>query len=570
MDYSKEQMAEDLFNQALEYFLGIEKGKNMIRARYLLQKSAELGLNKALNLLGDWYIKKIIPNDNYKEAFDLYTKGCELGDMRSFSRLAMCYEKGYGVERNIKKSLALYEQSVELGNKDACFNIARIYETGKCITMDLSKAITWYVKGTEMGDADCACNLATCYYKGKGIAQDLDKAKELFLEFAEYNTQNQKNLGVIFYKGTPLCNPNEERAIYWFTQAANNGNIESMLHLGKIYINNNNKEEAMKWYKKAAVLDDKKGAYTYAFRLYEYKIDWKESFTWMKLSAENKHVPAQFLLGLFYKCGIGTPVNHEKAFYWFNLAAENGYEQSYSHIGRYYLSGHFVKISYENASLWFEKAITSQNENVRGEALFDYGVLYLDGLGVSKNREKAIGYFVESKKLGCINAINKLKELEAENITEENSNTYRFLQDANIVEYVEMKVKDGYESVNWVPNIIQKLNIYIKCAKDFGLVKCNSSEKWVWQLSNKDYAQWLLDVSDDLKLYITDERKNRNYYPRYFANLFLTQKGKKFKSEQLRHYMYMINNSDKQDVRGMKQLIDIRKKARDMIKAKSL
>ena len=136
----------------------------------------------------------------------------------------------------------------------------------------------------------------------------------------------------------------------------------------------------------------------------------------MKLSAENKHVSAQFLLGLFYKCGIGTPVNHEKAFYWFNLAAENGYEQSYSHIGRYYLDGRIVKTNYENAALWFEKAITSQNENVRGEALFDYGVLYLDGLGVSKNREKAIGYFVESKKLGCLNAINKLKELEAENI----------------------------------------------------------------------------------------------------------------------------------------------------------
>ena len=569
MDYRKKQKAEEFFNQALEYFLGIEKGKNIVRAKYLLQKSAELGLGKALNLLGDWYIKKIIPSDNYKEAFDLYSKGCELGDMRSFSRLAMCYEKGYGVKQDISKSIALYEQSVDLGYKDACFSIARIYETGKNVPIDLGKAITWYTKGTEMGDADSACNLAFCYYNGKGIAQDIEKAKELFLKYSEYNTEIQKNLGVIYYKGTPSCKPDEEKAINWFTQAANNGNIQSMLHLGKIY-KKNNIEEAMKWYKKAATLDDKKGAYTYAFHLYQYKIDWNESFTWMKLSAENKHVSAQFLLGLFYKCGIGTPVNHEKAFYWFNLAAENGYEQSYSHIGRYYLDGRIVKTNYENAALWFEKAITSQNENVRGEALYDYGVLYLDGLGVCKNREKAIGYFVESKKLGCINAINKLKELEAENITKENSNTYRFLQDANIVEYVEMKVKDGYESVNWVPNIIQKLNIYIECAKDFGLVKCNSREKWVWQLNNKDYAQWLLDVSDDLRLYLTDEKKKRIYYPRYFANLFLTKRGTKFGSEQLRHYMYMINNSDKQDVRGMKQLIDIRKKARDMIKAKSL
>lgn len=85
--------------------------------------------------------------------------------------------------------------------------------------MDLSKAILWYKRGYEKGDADCACNLATCYYKGKGIEQNIEKAKEIFLAFSEYNTQNQRNLGVIFYKGTPSCKPNEEEAIYWFTKA---------------------------------------------------------------------------------------------------------------------------------------------------------------------------------------------------------------------------------------------------------------------------------------------------------------------------------------------------------------
>lgn len=125
------EQAEELFEQALEYFLGIEKEKNMIHAKELLQQSSELGLSKSSNLLGDWYIKKIIPGDNYKEAFKLYTRGCEFGDMRSFSRLAMCYEKGYGIKKDIPKALELYEKSVELGNKDACFSIARIYEKGE-------------------------------------------------------------------------------------------------------------------------------------------------------------------------------------------------------------------------------------------------------------------------------------------------------------------------------------------------------------------------------------------------------------------------------------------------------
>ena len=54
-NYALEQ-AEELFEQALEYFLGIEKEKNMIHAKELLQQSSELGLSKSSNLLGDWYI----------------------------------------------------------------------------------------------------------------------------------------------------------------------------------------------------------------------------------------------------------------------------------------------------------------------------------------------------------------------------------------------------------------------------------------------------------------------------------------------------------------------------------
>lgn len=46
-NYALEQ-AEELFEQALEYFLGIEKEKNMIHAKELLQQSSELGLRGVL------------------------------------------------------------------------------------------------------------------------------------------------------------------------------------------------------------------------------------------------------------------------------------------------------------------------------------------------------------------------------------------------------------------------------------------------------------------------------------------------------------------------------------------
>lgn len=568
-DINTKEKAEELFNMALEYYLGIARDKNLIKAKELLEQAAELGSDKSSILLGDLYIKKILQSDNYKEAYDLYKKGCKHGDCRSFSRLAMCYEKGYGIEKNIVKSLELYEKSTTLGNKGACFSIARIYEKGHGVKKDLSKAFNWYFKGADLGDAECACNLAFCYYKGIGTIQNIDKAKDLFLLHSEYNALIQKNLGVIYYKGTPKCKPNEKEAIRWLTKAAENGDVTSMLYLGKIF-RESNIDQALEWYQKAAAIDSKEAAYKYGFFLYK-KNQWDDSFKWMQLSAENKYTAAQFMLGLFYKCGIGTPVNHTKAFFWFNLAAENEYEQAYSHIGRYYREGRLVSVNYETALSWFEKAIRSSDINVKSEALYDYGIMYMKGLGLKKNEKKGLDYLLESSKLGCLNAINKLKEFKLEKICrqETETNVSYIIDHGNILDFVEWKIKDEFENTNWKPNADKRLMAYIQVAKDYGLVKKNKEGKWLWTLNNKDYAQWILDVSDDIGLYILmtkDGKEERNYFPTRFSRLFLTKSGKEFKPIDLRSYMSSINRGTTSEVRNAKKLMDIRNKSRQEVK----
>lgn len=543
MNYSAECKDNKLFFQTLEYYLGIGKEKNLVIAKSLLRKSSEMGNTKSMNLLADLYIKNIFPCDNYKEAFCLYSRGYELGDVRSLYRMGMCYEKGIGTTKDIGKAVSTYEEAYKLGNASACFNLARIYERGDGVLRSLSKSVSWYKKGAEKGDADCACNLAFCYYKGSGVERDVEKAKELFLEHSDYSSLVQRNLGVIFYKGTSTSSPDEENGVYWLTQAANNGDSTAMLHLGKIYIPKD-RETAMSWYRKAANIDKKAGAYTYAFYLYKYNEtdNWKLSFSWMKCAAENEHIPAQFMLGLFYKCGVGTDVDHTKAFYWFNVAAENDYEQAYCHIGRYYRDGRIVTKNYETALVWFELAISSKDVNVRSEGLFDYGIMFLEGLGVKKNRNKAIDFLAESQSLGCINATKKLQELNNPEKQIKTSGRSSIIEHGDIVQYVQMKIEDCYTESNWVANIYEKLIVYIECVKDCGLVTEYDDDKYVWTLGNIDYAQWMLMVSDDLHLYCLNEKKERSYYPKYFANLFLSKKKQKFKPIDLRHNLHKLNN----------------------------
>lgn len=534
---------EQLFNQGLDYFLGIGKDKNMIAARKLMQEAADMGLVKAAILLADWYVKDYIPSDNHMEAIELYEKCCSMGDTQALCRLGMCYKKGIGVRKDLVRSLEYYIKAYEGGMMGACFEIALAYEKGLGVEKDLEQAIRWYQEGAEAGDPECAGNLGFCYYHGAGIPRDVDKAKELFLKNSDFNAVIQKNLGVIFYKGTKTCPPDEKMGIHWLSVAAGNGDYISALHLGDIF-RKKDRDESMKWYARAAALDKKKGAYTYAFYLYKYNEPgaWESAFNWMKRSADHRYIPAMFMLGLFYKSGVGTTVDHAKAFYWFKLAAENEYEQAYSHIGRYYRTGQIVAVNYEIALQWYEKAITSKSDNVRGEALYDYGVMYLKGLGVSRNREKAIAYLCQARNLKCLNAINMLEELNNPELNDKHLDRIRVLEEGDIIQYVRMKLEDQYDAANWVPDILRKLEAQVDMVKEKGIARKGTDGRYIWTLGNIDFAQWVLLVSDKLCLYSVDEERRKSYHPTYFARLFLNKNGREFKPEDLRHNMSKINN----------------------------
>lgn len=547
---------EQLFNQALDYFHGIGKDKNILIARHLMQEAAELGLAKAAILLADWYVKKYIPSTSCAEAIELYERCCAMGNPQAMCRLGMCYRKGIGVSRDPAKALEYYVKAHEAGMKEACFDIAIAYEKGLGVEKDLDQAVKWYKEGAESGDPSCACNLGFCYCNGVGTPRDIDKARDLFLEYSEFSPVIQKNLGVIFCKGTAACPPDEKQGVHWLKKAANNGDCVSALHLGDIF-RKRDRDEAMKWYARAAELDKKKGAYTYAFYLYKYNSEgaWSSAFEWMKLSADHRYVPAMFMLGLFYKCGVGTDADHTKALFWFNLAAENEYDQAYCHIGRYYRTGQAVAVNYEMALQWFEKAIASKDDNVRGEALYDYGMMYLDGLGVIRNRGKAIAFFCQARDLGCINAINRLSDLNNPKPDDSLLDRTRVLKEGDIIQYVRMKVDDGHMKEKWAPDILRKLEAQVEMVKESGIAKQRPDGRYMWTLSNVDYAQWVLMVSDKLGLYCGESIDKRSYHPKFFAPLFLNKKGKEFKPVDLRTNMRKIN--DPNQIAGDKHITQL-------------
>ena len=100
------------------------------------------------------------------------------------------------------------------------------------------------------------------------------------------------------------------------------------IKLGDDYYNGRgvekNEDIALKWYQKAAELEDGKARlilgdmYNYYYR---YGENHEMAFYWYQKSADLGYAEGQEAVGYMYKNGFGVEEDHKKAFYWYKKAA---------------------------------------------------------------------------------------------------------------------------------------------------------------------------------------------------------------------------------------------------------
>jgi len=107
-------------------------------------------------------------------------------------------------------------------------------------------------------------------------------------------------LGFKYEKGKEGVQKDMEKAIYWYTRAAEQGSTDAYVHLGMCF----DGEDTPK--------------------------DIKKAIYWFTKAAEQGDADGQFALGTYYQNGEGVPKDIEKAIYWFTKAANQGNEYAQS------------------------------------------------------------------------------------------------------------------------------------------------------------------------------------------------------------------------------------------------
>ncbi len=158
------------------------------------------------------------------------------------------------------------------------------------------------------------------------------------------DSEAQYYLGKYYYE-----QEDEENAIKWFTKSAEQGDeyaIQELKILSKpIKYEQRNKQEAFKWYKKAAEQGNKD--IFYQLEALATKKN-NPALSALKIVAEKGNSEAQLYLGFFYS----NQKNKQETIKWFTKSAEQGNVSAQYYLGKYY----YEQGDEQKAFKWFKKA----------------------------------------------------------------------------------------------------------------------------------------------------------------------------------------------------------------------
>jgi hypothetical protein len=182
------------------------------------------------------------------------------------------------------------------------------------------------------GDSEAQYNVGAMYQNGRGVEASRDKALEWYTRAAEQgNSKAVSRLGLMEANRSSF---NSE------LQQAENGSAESQYNVGNMFTKGNGTG-----------------------------IDLKQAVSWYEKAASQGHIKAAYKLGLAHYEGAGVRKNGKQALKWFSIAADDGYAPAQYYLGRLHAEGNGVRRNYGTALEWFTRAVDGGFDQARGEMI---------------------------------------------------------------------------------------------------------------------------------------------------------------------------------------------------------
>ncbi|KAI5163316.1 uncharacterized protein NEAUS03_2291 [Nematocida ausubeli] len=255
--------------------------------------------SEAYCILGKIFETGVLAEKNIKKAREYYTVAADHSNPFGCYRLAHFYEFGIGCRVNMHKAAHFYKLSA---NGGCCrgmhrYGLLLLEGRGGC-KRDVKGAVFYFEQCRKLASPNyphMMYDLGICYEQipqmTKDIIEDKEYALEIYLEGDSLGCpRSSVRLGHAYNFGALGLAQDIKKAIHYYTRAeAMSG--EARFELYRIYLAQNNPEEAINWLRKAAILGHPTGLRIYADSL---------------------------------ERGIDIPQNKTEALWWYGIAKTRG------------------------------------------------------------------------------------------------------------------------------------------------------------------------------------------------------------------------------------------------------
>ena len=302
------EKAKKLYEEGYDDFYGITRPVNRAKAVEYFLEAGKLENADALFFLSIHQQN----HDNLKEATQVAKRSLELGNEAAKIKLGEIQED----EKLMKEGFNALKKKVDSGDMHYANSLGYAYEFGIGTSLSIKEAMKYYEMAAKQNNALGMTNLADLY-----IQEDkLKKAKPLLVKAAEKEhgyAQYLLAMNFFYYK-----QENNKEALYWLEKSASNDEPEALYQLGLYYAEKANLAKAIKYYQRAAELNNAEAA----LELY-----------------------------YIYGEGFGVEQDEDKALFFLKKAAESGNQEVLDELAAMALSGQ-GNMDAKEAEYWIKKA----------------------------------------------------------------------------------------------------------------------------------------------------------------------------------------------------------------------
>ncbi|WP_020533395.1 SEL1-like repeat protein [Flexithrix dorotheae] len=225
---------------------------------YLVYKANKNGggnTDKKFELYKKYFYGVGVPKDQEKGLEYCQMAALE-GNEQAMLTLANMYQKGIYVKPSLENAFQWYREAAFLKNDTAIFALASMYEEGLGTKVNSEKAVRWYLRAAASENGELA--VRAMYKLGRyEILKYIDPNDLDYISYIAQKGDTNAQMRIASY----YFSKNDNKAVYWYTKAAEAGVIEAMNKLGDIYLEGkcnviNDNRQAMQWYYKAASQND--------------------------------------------------------------------------------------------------------------------------------------------------------------------------------------------------------------------------------------------------------------------------------------------------------------------------